>query len=142
MQDKQEITELVNKLFMYTDALQWNRIVTEVFAEQVLFDMSNVNGKPAETLAAKAICDMWSQGFTGIDAVHHQAGHYLITPNGDSANIYAYAVAMHYKKAAVKGSTRTFVGSYNMKAVQTIGGWRLSEFKYNLKFIDGNTDLL
>ena len=138
---KIELTELANKLFMYTDARQWDKLVTEVFAEQVFFDMKSASGETPEILAAKAICDMWQQGFAGLDAVHHQAGHNLITINADSADIYAYAVATHYKKAAIKGKTRTFVGSYDLKAIRSIAGWRLSQFKYNLKYIDGNIGL-
>ena len=65
----------------------------------------------------------------------------LITVNPGDADIYAYAVATHYKKNAVKGCTRIFVGSYDLKAVRTITGWRLSQFKYNLKYIDGNISL-
>jgi hypothetical protein len=139
--DKIELTELANKLFMYTDAQQWNRLIAEVFAAQVFFDMQSASGEAPQTLASKAICDMWRQGFNGLDSVHHQAGQYLITINADSADIYAYAVATHYKKSAVKGNTRTFVGSYNLKAIHSIAGWRLSQFKYNLKYIDGNLSL-
>ena len=47
----------------------------------------------------------------------------------------------HYKKATIKGHTRSFVGSYDLKAMRTSDGWRLSGFKYNLKFTDGNTTL-
>jgi len=138
---KLELTELANKLFMYTDALQWKKLLEEVFTEQVYFDMSSASGEAPKTLTAKAICDMWQEGLCTLDAIHHQAGHYLITINADDADIYAYAVATHYKKNAIKGFTRTFVGSYDLKAVLTNNGWRLSQFKYNLKYIDGNAAL-
>lgn len=139
--DKIELAELVNKLFMYTDALQWSKLITEVFADQVLFDMSSASGEAPQTLSPTVICDMWQQGLGSLDAVHHQAGHYLITVNANTANIYAYAVATHYKKDAVKGKTRTFVGSYDLKAALTPGGWRLTQFRYNLKYMDGNIGL-
>ena len=45
------------------------------------------------------------------------------------------------KKGASKGNTRSFTGSYDLKAEKTNRGWRLSQFKYNLKFIDGNVDM-
>jgi hypothetical protein len=60
--DKLELSELANKLFMYTDALQWNKLITEVFAENVLFDMRSASGESPQTLTAKVICDMWQQG--------------------------------------------------------------------------------
>jgi hypothetical protein len=63
-----------------------------------------------------------------LDAIHHQAGHYLITVKEDEADIFSYAGAFHYKRAAIKGHSRSFVGSYDLKAIRTSGGWRLSGF--------------
>ncbi len=138
--DKIEITELSNKLFMYVDAQQWEKVLNEVFTVEVWFDMISAGGE-AKKLSAKEICEMWRQGFLGLDAVHHQAGHYLITLNEGNADIYGYAIATHYKKAAVKGNSRMFIGSYDLKATRTGKGWRLTQFKYNLKYIDGNSSL-
>lgn len=42
-------------------------------------------------------------GFTDLDTVHHQAGHYIITVQGDKADIFDYAVVTQYKKEAAKG---------------------------------------
>jgi len=139
-EDKIEITELTNKLFMYVDAQEWAKVLDEVFTESVWFDMASAGGD-ASQLPAREICDLWQQGFVGIDAVHHQAGHYLITVNEAAADIYGYAVASHYKKSATRGNSRIFVGSYDLKALKTSKGWRLSQFKYNLKYIDGNVSL-
>ena len=139
--NKQALMELANKLFMYTDAREWPLLQQEVFAKEVWFDMSSADGGEPKLLPAVAICNMWKQGFEGLDAVHHQAGHYLITIKDGAAAIYAYATATHYKKAASKGNTRAFVGSYDLKAQQTPEGWQLTQFKYNLKFIEGNVNL-
>jgi SnoaL-like domain len=139
--DKIELSKLANKLFMYCDAQQWQRMVDEVFTPTIQFDMSSAGGGAPTMMEAKAVCEIWRQGFVGLDTVHHQAGHYLITVRNDEADIFGYAVAFHYKKAATKGHTRSFVGSYDLKAIRTSDGWRLSQFKYNLTFIDGNITL-
>lgn len=138
---KQLLTELANKLFMYTDAQQWSLLIEEVFAKDVWFDMQSAGGGEPGEIAAIAICDMWKDGFRELDAVHHQGGQYLITLKDQTADIYAYAVATHYKKAATKGQTRVMTGSYDLKAQRTSNGWRLTQFKYNLKYIDGNLTL-
>ena len=140
--EKIELTELANKLFMYTDAREWQKLLDEVFTENVWFDMSSAGSGVAQFLPAKEICHMWQKGFEDLDAVHHQAGHYLISIMGENANIYAYAVATHYKQNATNGKTRTFFGSYDLEAKSTAKGWRLSKFKYNLKYIDGNAMLV
>lgn len=139
--EKFELTQLANKLFMYTDAQDWNRLLSEVFTEMVWFDVSSVGGGDPKKLPAKEIREIWKQGFDGLDGVHHQAGHYLIRFERIEAIIFGYAVAYHYKESATKGKTRSFIGSYDLKAIQTERGWRLSQFKYNLKFIDGNITL-
>ncbi|WP_207632813.1 nuclear transport factor 2 family protein [Foetidibacter luteolus] len=139
--DKVALTELANKLFMYCDAKLWQRLLDEVFTESIWFDVSSGGGGEAKEMAAADVCKLWNEGFDGLDAAHHQAGHYLITVNEDSAIIYAYAVATHYKKAATQGHTRTFVGSYDLTAQRTPIGWRLNQFKYNLKYMDGNVTM-
>jgi hypothetical protein len=139
--DKIELQELANKLFMYTDARQWDTLLREVFTESVWFDMQSAGGGEPKTWPAKEIGELWRRGFEGLDAIHHQAGHYLIDVKEDEADIYGYAMATHYKAAAQKGNTRMFVGSYDLKAIRTENGWRLNQFKYNLKYIDGNATL-
>ena len=139
--DKMELQELANKLFMYTDARDWDRLQSEVFTEEVWFDMSSAGGGEPKALPATEICAMWKSGFAGLDSVHHQAGHYLIELMDTEAVVFAYAIALHYKASARKGNTRMFVGSYDLRAIRRESGWRLSQFKYNLKFIDGNASL-
>jgi hypothetical protein len=139
--DKIELQELANKLFMYTDAQDWNKVLQEVFTENVWFDMQSAGGGEPKQMAAAEICEMWHNGFAGLDAVHHQAGHYLIEVNKDKATIFGYAMATHFKAQAQRGKTRMVVGSYDLKAVRTGRGWRLNQFKYNLKYIDGNPTL-
>jgi hypothetical protein len=139
---RDEIIEVVNKLFIYTDERKWQHLLREVFAPQVWFDMSSLGGGEGKELQATDICDMWEKGFQGIDAVHHQAGNFLVNlKEGDSAAVYCYAIASHYKKAATAGQTREFVGSYDIQLVLTDEGWRIDSFKYNLKYISGNAEL-
>ena len=139
--DKFELTELANKLFIYCDQQQWDRLLNEVFTSSILFDLSSAGGGKPVTMKAEDVCKIWRDGFTGLDAVHHQAGHYLITINADKSDIFGYAIATHFKRSAKKGITRTFVGSYDLKGERGPKGWRLSQFKYNLKYIDGNISL-
>jgi hypothetical protein len=38
-------------------------------------------------------------------------------------------------------NTRTFVGSYDFELLKDDGNWRISKFKFNLKYVDGNANL-
>jgi hypothetical protein len=136
------IIELANKLFVYTDFQYWDRLIGEVFKEQVRFDMSAVGAGPVKVLASTEICNTWKAGFVGIDHIHHHAGNFIVDFKGETeADIFCYATATHYKESATKGKTREFVGSYDLHAVLTDLGWRLDGFRYNLKYMNGNKDL-
>jgi phage gp36-like protein len=139
---RDEVIEIVNKLFIYTDDRQWIKLLSEVFKEKVFFDMSSLGGEKGE-MQATAICDAWREGFQQIDAVHHQAGNYLVKFKEEEtqAEVFCCAIAIHYKEDATKGQTREFVGSYDLRLVLTDYGWRIDIFRYNLKFITGNKAL-
>ena len=42
---REQITEVVNKLFVYTDFKEWDKLQSEVFTENVQFDMSSLGGE-------------------------------------------------------------------------------------------------
>ena len=139
--DKIELTELANKLFMYCDARRWDKMLSEVFIPVIWFDASSLGAGEPCSMEAIEVCNSWEEGLRGLDAIHHQAGHYIINVVHDNADIYGYATASHFKKSATKGNTRTFVGSYDLKAERSSMGWRLSQFKFNLKYMEGNVSL-
>lgn len=137
---REEIVETVNKLFVYADSLEWTKLQAEVFTHEVDFDMSSMGGEKKE-MTAKAICDLWENGFKDIDSVNHLAGNYIVNIQDATASVFAYATATHYKKSATKGTTREFVGTYNIGLMKQATGWRIYKFQYNLKYATGNMDL-
>jgi len=137
---REEIVEIINKLFVFADNQEWSKLQNEVFTENVDFDMSSLGGEKKE-LTSKAICELWENGFKGIDSVNHLAGNYIVTIEGPTATVFAYATATHYKKSATNGTTREFVGTYDIGLTKENSGWRINKFKYNLKYATGNLDL-
>ncbi|RDC65407.1 nuclear transport factor 2 family protein [Adhaeribacter pallidiroseus] len=138
---REQLIEIVNKLFVYTDSREWQKIQEEIFGHKVLFDMSSLGaGEPAEKTSAD-ICAMWDAGFKGIDAIHHQSGNFLVTATENTATVFCYAIASHYKAAATQGKTREFVGSYDINLSLTGYGWRITAFKYTVKYTSGNISL-
>jgi hypothetical protein len=138
--DKLDVIEVVNKLFVFTDSRSWDKIQSEVFAEDVYFDMSSLGGE-ISMMTSKQICELWNEGFKRIDSVNHLAGNYIVNINNDKAVVFAYATATHYKESASNGKTREFVGTYDIELILLDNGWRINKFKYNLKFMTGNQTL-
>ena len=138
--EREQIVEVVNKLFIYTDYQKWDKLLNEVFTGNILFDMSSL-GQEIKTIPAKEVCEIWQKGLEGLDSVNHLAGNYLVTINGETADVFAYATATHYKNSAIQGKTREFIGSYDLHLTKVLQGWRIDVFKYNLKFMNGNLEL-
>jgi hypothetical protein len=137
--DTQQITQLINKLYVFTDEQKWDKLHDEVFTSDVWLDMESLGG-PKQTMKATDITAMWSQAYTEVDAVNHLSGNYLIDIDGEKAEVFAYATATQYKKKATQGNIREFVGTYNFKVVKNNGNWKLNFFKYNLKYMTGNIE--
>ncbi len=138
---REQVVEVINRLFFYTDYQEWDKLVAEVFTEEVLLDMVSVGAEKAEMLTARQICQAWEEGFKGLDAIHHQAGNYIVDLKEKTAEVKAYAIASHYKKEAANGPVREFIGSYDFQLQLTEKGWRINVFKYNLKYLAGNVEL-
>ncbi len=77
----------------------------------------------------------------GIDSINHLAGNYLVQINDIIATVFVYATATHYKESATKGKTREFFGTYFISLMKHGIGWRIYQFKYDLKFKTGNIEL-
>jgi hypothetical protein len=148
---RQEVIEAIDDLFVATDRKAWDA-VRAVLAPTVRFDMSSAGGGPVAELTGDQIADGWAQGLEPIEQIHHQAGNYRVRANGDRAEAFCYAVAWHYRRVPSGRNTRVFVGSYDYElrrmdaADRPFGGfarprWRITAFRYTLKFIDGNLEL-
>jgi hypothetical protein len=135
-----EVVARANDLFLCTDRKDW-QCVKEVFAPQVLFDMTSLTGGQPTTLTGEQIAEGWEKGLKHLAAVHHQTGNYKVTLKGSEADVFCYGIAYHYLPNPIERNTRTFVGSYDLHFVRSDKGWKIDQFKFNLKFIDGNKDL-
>ena len=138
---RQQITDCVVRLFVATDNRDWAG-VRACLTDTVYFDMTSVAGGEPATVSAEQIVAGWTQGLAPIESVHHQAGNFAITVRGDEADASCYGIAIHYRRTASGRNTRTFVGSYDFTVVNPSGdAWRISAFRFNLKFLDGNPDV-
>lgn len=137
---KQEIVEAITDLFLATDRRDWPAVL-ECFADQVTFDMSSLGGPPAALVPAKDIVAGWETGLAPLAAVHHQAGNFRAWPRGDEAHAFCYGIATHYRPHPSGRNTRTFVGSYDLGLRRDGGRWRITAFRFDAKYVEGNLEL-
>jgi len=137
---KQQVVETITDLFVATDRRDWPA-VAECFAPQVWFDMSSLTGVAPGTVPAKDIVAGWEKGLAPIRAVHHQAGNFKVRLDGDEADAFCYATASHYLPNPSGRNTRVFVGSYDFRLKRDGARWRITRFRFDAKYVDGNLEL-
>jgi hypothetical protein len=138
--EKDAVITILNRLFRSVDEKDWKQ--AEVcLAPHVLLDLSSLAGGAPETTTGAAIVDAWREGLGHLEATHHQAGNYEVEVHGEAATATCYGVAYHYLPNDSGRNTRTFVGTYDFGLRKRRGGWEVDMLCYNLKFLDGNTDL-
>ena len=138
--DKDHVLDAVNRLFVSTDRRDW-AAVRDCLADPVVLDMTSmVGGEPAK-LTPQQVAEGWEQGLRALDAIHHQTGNCAASVEGDRAMAFCYGTATHYRKTASGRNVRTFVGSYGIELAKQHGAWKITLFRFNLKYIDGNLDL-
>jgi hypothetical protein len=103
--------------------------------------MTSVAGGTTATLTPQQIADGWEQGLKPIQAVHHQAGNFLVTFSGSEADASCYGIAYHYRPTKSGKNTRVFVGTYDFHLRLHGDDWKIEMFRFNLRFIDGNPNL-
>ncbi|HCY89617.1 MAG TPA: hypothetical protein DHV17_05100 [Chitinophagaceae bacterium] len=139
--ERDEVLEIIHKLFWYTDQRSWDLLQAEVFSDLVFMDMSSMQG-PSEEMRAADICKIWESDFAGIDVVHHASSNHLVDIQDHTATVLLYGTATHYKASAANGQTRQFTGTYDIRLMKHGFGWRIYEFTFRLQFQTGNLSLV
>ena len=138
--DQDAVLGVVNRVFIGTDARDW-AAVRSCFAPSVLFDMTSVAGGESSRLSPEEITAGWDSGLRYVDQVHHQTGNFVVSVAGDEATVFCYGIAYHYRRTRSGRNTRTFVGSYDFDLVRAGAEWKITLFRFRLKFMDGNLEL-
>ena len=138
--EKDAVITTVNCLFRSVDEKDWPQ-AESCLAPRVLLDVTSLaGGEPEETTGA-AMVDGWRESLSHLDAIHHQAGNYEVEVHGEEAEASVYGIAYHFLPNDTGRNVRTFVGTYDIHLRKHGGSWRIDRLRYNLKFLDGNTDL-
>jgi hypothetical protein len=137
---KDAILDTINRLFIGTDSRDW-AMVRDALAPRLQVDMTSLaGGQPAE-MAGADLAEAWETGLKPIQAIHHQTGNYRVTVLGDQAEAFCYGTAIHYRPTRSGRNVRTFVGSYDFRLARLETKWRITSFRFNLKYVDGNLEM-
>ena len=128
MSDRDELVELMSRYAAIADTKDFDELPRSVFCNRFTCDFSSL-GTPAATFTLDAWCRASKQVFAGFTATHHAITNHRIAVDGDCATIRAHARVEHWvhPEVAAGGPNRWLVvGFYDVVAVRTPDGWRLS----------------
>lgn len=138
--DKLQAIETVNKLFIGVDERNWE-LVANVFADTVLLDYTSMSGDEPALLTSQQIIDSWKGVLPGFDKTHHQLGNYLVEEDSAGIKVFCYGTATHYLANESGKNVWTVIGTYNLELSEANGVLKITGMKFNLKYMDGNSDL-
>lgn len=140
LRDREGVIDVVNRLFVAVDERDW-AMARACLADRVHFDVTSLGAAEAAEMAAEEIIEGWKTGLAAIEAVHHHSGNFRVEIDGDRAICFCYATAYHHRRVRSGRNLRTFVGSYDYRLAREAGEWRITQFKFNAKFVEGNLEL-
>jgi hypothetical protein len=130
----------INRFFIAVDERNWTE-VERLLAPEVLLDYTSMAGGAPASLSPGQITGAWKNLLPGFDKTHHQLGNFLTDQTKDGATAFFYGTASHFLANPSGKNLWLVVGSYDVALIPANGLWQIKALKFNLKFIDGNTDL-
>jgi 3-phenylpropionate/cinnamic acid dioxygenase small subunit len=137
--ERERVIEAVTTLFVSIDNRDWDA-VRSCFTEKVLFNTTLTEGNP-ELLSRDQIIQDWQEGLECLEAIHHQVGNFLVRLHENEVIVFCYGIAYHYLPSRSNRNTKLFVGSYDISLIPEGGGWKITAFTFNSKFVAGNLKL-
>lgn len=94
MSRRDEIIEMITRLFWHTDHHEWERVVA-VFADEVRLDYTSLQGGQPTVQTPDQIVDGWRAFFTTVPAHQHLVSNHLVALEGERAAVTAQFIATH-----------------------------------------------
>jgi uncharacterized protein len=149
-QKKQNYMEPTNQLaiintlqgvFNSADKRDWKQC-TGYFADEVFVDFSSLNNVPGSKMKGTDLVKGWEGFLPKFRSTQHMVTNFDISINGNKANATFYGHAIHHLPHTKGGDLWGVYGVYHAVLNQTAAGWKITEFALNLKYIEGNKNML
>jgi hypothetical protein len=85
-----------------------------------------MDGSSSTLVTVVEIVEGWREGLKYLSTVHLQTGNEMMMVKGDSTHVFCYEIAIHHSLPAKKGTTRRFVGIYDVDLLKEKKEWKIS----------------
>ncbi|MFH8386523.1 nuclear transport factor 2 family protein [Kitasatospora sp. NPDC018058] len=142
LRDRLDIVDVCTRMCWHTDKREWDRLRTEVFADELLVDYTSLNGGEPAELAASDLITAWRNLLCGLTATQHLLTNHLVRTEGDTAVATADFQATHLLPNALGGPLWTLGGHYRFTLRRTAAGWRIDGLTMTAVWAEGNRQIL
>jgi|688.fasta_scaffold415454_1 hypothetical protein len=140
--DRQKIIDAINNVAICADLGLWDKMLAEVFAEEVRVDYTSLFGGEVQKLKSADLVAGWKSVLPGFSSTQHLLGNHQITIKGDAARALAYVRAHHYLPNKTGADTWVVGGYYNYELKRAGENWLITSMKLNVLYTEGNQHLL
>lgn len=140
--DRHIVHDLVTRLFVKTDARDWEG-VRSCLASRVHFDMSSAGAGPARVWTREEVSERWKTALAPLDSTHHQIGSVVVELDEErqEATVVCHGIAFHHREDRGGPETRMFVGCYTFHVRQERHSWKVDAVRFDLRFVEGGSAL-
>jgi uncharacterized protein len=140
MSEKELVVNTINGMFMAADKRDWPAC-QNYFVEKPFIDYSSLSTIPGAFVPAVDLVNGWKKLFVQFKFTQHLITNFDVQVNGDEATALFYGHALHHLPHAKGGDMWEVYGTYDVSFLKTSGSWKISSFKFNLKYQKGNKNL-
>ncbi|MEV7775726.1 nuclear transport factor 2 family protein [Kitasatospora sp. NPDC086791] len=142
LRDRLDVVDTCTRMCWHTDKREWDRLRTDVFADEVLVDYSSLDGGEPTELAAQDLIAAWRDLLSGLTATQHLLTNHLVRTEGDTALATADFQATHLLPNALGDPLWTLGGHYRFTLRRTAAGWRIDGLTMTAVWAEGNRQIL
>ena len=136
--DRAAITDVLHAYAWAIDSRDYQLLVTEVFAPDVVADY----GLAEPFRSATELVEYLIRSHEHIDATQHLIGNCTVRLSGDTATSRCYVHASLVRRRAPGGDRVVFGAYYSDEFVRLPAGWRIVHRVARMFFRDGNIAVL
>ena len=140
--DRERIIDAINNVAICADLGLWDKLLAEVFAEEVRVDYTSLFGGEVQKLKSTDLIAGWKSVLPGFTSTQHLLGNHQVTVDGDSARALAYVRAHHFLPNKTGSDTWVVGGYYNYELKRDGERWRITSMKLNVMYTEGNQHIL
>lgn len=131
------ITDLVQRYGQGTDTHDF-KLLRSCYGAYVEVDHSPTIGMGRMRVSADKWCAMAEKFHGQLDGDEHILIPQSIVINGDTASCHVLMHASHFYRGASGSPYQTLAGTYDLKFVRSVDGWKITESVQGVSWAEGN----